>query len=336
MRVQKVYIELIFLENFIVDLLIIFFAALLTGSKIRIGKFSSAAAVGALYACIAAIQGGICFSVITKAAVSAAMCFIAFWGKYEKGFFKNSLAFYVSTFILAGTAYAVTFCFSHGAKPSEGYVLLGLCAGAAFIGIFSRVRKSTIRRERATEQIVLEYRGKKVTLKAFIDTGNMLTEPLSGLDVIPVSRPEAKALLGKDIDLTDGCPGERTERLRAVPYATAAGEGVMLGIEIDKISLKGKKEGIRAVVCPMDRPLAGGCGALAGGALMDKLMEGAGYDKVAYRKGSCMDTGAPESCVGSRLYKRNGCASTAPYSGGGERTAGDAGEGGEVCKADPD
>lgn len=339
---QKIYIELVFLDNFIINLLILFLASSLTGSKLRWGRLAASAAIGGIYACAVFGANGPAVSFPAKAAVSAFMCFAAFFAKHEKNFWKNVCAFYITTFIFAGAIYGITYCFGEpetfgGAitvKPPAGYILIGLGAGIAAAGIFSRVRKRTVERESRAVMINVAYGERTAQLKAFVDTGNMLTEPISGLGVVFISADAANELFDKDTLDMLGCRGLRlTEKLRIIPVMTAAGAGIFYGIEIDGITLKGQGKGLRAVVCIARGSLAYGCGAVVGSGIIDKLMKGADNGKVFCEENSGMDFTAAGNSPGPGLHKRERGAASAAYAAGGELAASKAGEGGQVGQA---
>jgi len=324
--VHKIYAELVFLENFIVDLLIIFLAALLTGSKPRLGRFLVSAAAGGVYAS-AAFGTDFAGSEFVKLAAGIAMCVIAFYVKGERGFWKNTCAFFVTAFVLAGAVYAFSGLSrpSAPAPPQAADILFGTGSGAALAALLCVARKKAFRHERRIAALTLEYRGKKVSARAFIDTGNMLAEPLSGRDVIIVSRAVARALFGKDLALLTGLSGaEATERLRAVPYAAATGTGVMFGLEADGVSLRGSAGRIKAVVCVSGEPLAHE--ALAGTSLMDKLTGGLVYDEADSEQDNGMADNAHRPCGADRLYKRQRRAPAPADAAGGDGTAGVAGQ----------
>ncbi len=339
---QKIYIEIVFLENFIVDLLILFLASLLTGSKKRWGRFAASASMGGIYACAVFGASGFEVSFPAKAAVSALMCFTAYYAKNERSFWKNVCAFYITSFVFAGAIYGITYCFgasgSFGGaiavRPPASYIIIGLGVGAAAAGIFSRVRKRTIERESKTVTINAVYKERAVPLKAFVDTGNMLTEPLSGLGVVFVSTAAAKELLGKDtLDLLNCRGSPLTEKMRIIPAMTAAGPGLFYGIEIDGVTLKGQKKEIKAVVCIARGSLAYGCAAVIGSGMIDELMKGAGHGKVFCEENSGMDIAAAGDCAECGLHKRERGSASAAYAAGREPAASKAGEGGQIGQA---
>lgn len=321
MRLQKVYIELVWLDNFTINLLIIFFASRLTKTKLMWGRFACAAGVGGVYACMVFGTSGVAISVGVKVAVSLVMCLIGFYSKYQKGFWKNMCAFYVTSFVFAGAIYACMFCSSEPATfgvamvvwPLLRYILLGIGVGAVLISVMGRVRKRTLQRESMTTEIVLAFGEHQTSIKAYIDTGNMMTEPLTGRGVVFVTETVARALFDTDtVNLMLGTGIANTDRLRIIACTTAAGESIFYGIEIDNIALRGEKEGVRAVVCIAKGTLAEGCEAIIGDTIMDELLKGAQNEKCIGTKDHRMGTDSTENCDKHGLYKRQrGTSATA-------------------------
>ncbi|MGI5849802.1 MAG: sigma-E processing peptidase SpoIIGA [Christensenellales bacterium] len=319
MRLQKVYIELIFIDNFIINLLIIHCTSVLTKVKKQWGRYVCSAAVGGVYASAVFGTSGFAVSVIAKVAVSFAMCCIAFYIKKERSFLKNICTFYVTTFVFAGSIYACMFCFgdpvTYGTsivvRPFLRYILLGCVVGAVLIGVFGRIRKRLSERERISTDVVLIYGSRKVYVRAYIDTGNMLTEPLTGYGVVLITKGIAKALFDNDtIDLML-CRGiTQTDRLRIIACTTAIGESVLYGIEIDRIELRGANTATKAVVCVAKGTLAGGYGAIVGNIIMDDLLKGAQNEKVSGTQDNHMDFSPAGNDDKRRLYQRKRSTST--------------------------
>lgn len=340
--VQKIYVELVFLDNFIVNLLILFFTSMLTHTKKRWGRFAASAAIGGAYACAVFGMDGFAVSIALKTAVSMLMCFAAYYAKGEKSFWKNTCAFYIASFVFAGAIYAAAYCFdgpkSAGAvlvaRPAVRYILAGLAAGAALAGLFSRVRRRTADRESRAVRLNVRYGTRQAELKAYVDTGNMLTEPLSGLKVIFITAVAAKALFDKETTDLLQCRGAAvTDRLRIIPCETAMGAGVFYGVEVDGATLKGAADGAKAVVCIARGALAYGCEAVIGSGLMDELMKGARYDSLSGEKNSSVDTSSAGAGDGCGLYQRQRGSASAADAAGGDGAAAAAGEGGQVGKA---
>lgn len=342
---QKIYIEMVFLDNFIVNLLILLLSSMLTGTKKRWGRIAASAAIGGVYACAVFGANGFQTSFVIKTTVSAVMCLIAYYAKNEKHFWKNVCAFYITSFVFAGAIYGITFCLGQpetfggavAVKPLISYILIGLALGIIMISIFGRVHKRTIKRESGTAEVCISYGGHTAEVNAFIDTGNILTEPLSGLGVVFVSAAAGKEIFDKHtLDLLNCRGGPPTDRLRIIPCMTASGAGVFYGIEIDEIMLKGQQERVKAVVCIAKGTLAYGSEAVIGSSILDELMKGAGHDKVFCEKDSSMDTAAVGNSAECGLYKRQRGSAAAADAAGRKFAAAAAGQGGQGSQAGPD
>ena len=331
MGLHKVYIELVFADNFIVNLLILLLASRLTKTRIRWGRFCAAGALGGAYACVAFGMGDAFLWLPVKIAVGFAMCFAAFSKRGERGFWKNACAFWASSFVLVGAVYASMLSFGEPAtiggavivRAPVRFILVGLFVGAVVMDLLARVKRRVRERENQTETIVLELNGRKTLVKAFVDSGNMVREPLSGLSVVFLSRAATQELLGNNLlALMYGQEPAQTDRLRIIPCCTAAGQGLFYGIEIDGVSLKDSKHSLRAVVCESKTPIAGGFGAIAGTQLMDELKKGAVYEDALGTKADRGDHAEAGSGRERRLHQRKrGTAAAADTPGGGDAAA---------------
>lgn len=338
MRLKTVYIELIFLDNFMINWLIILIASTFTKAKKKWGRYACAAGVGGVYACVVFGTTGVAVSLLTKVAVSLLMCFIAYYSRSEKGFLKNTCAFYVTSFVFAGAIYAIMHSMGEAAvlggaivvRPLIRTILLGLGAGAVLIIGISRVHQRTLQREQHTEFLILSYEENEVRVKAFYDTGNMATEPLSGCGIVFVTNDTARALFDTDtLDLMKGNGEASTDRLRMIPCMTAAGQHIFFGIQIDSVRHKGQKDGVKAVVCIAQGTIADGCDAIIGSNIMDELKKGAHNEKISGKKNHDLDIDKVENQCKRGLHQRERGAAAAVVTEGGSGPAGIAGARGQ-------
>ncbi len=336
---QKVYIELVFLDNFIVNLLVILLASRLTKTPVRWRRFCAAAALGGVYGCIAVALSGWPETVTVKIAAGFAMCFIAYFRRGERGFWKNTCAFWVASFVLAGAVYACMLSFGEpvaiggafAVKAPVRVILLGLLLGAVLTDLLARVKQRALRREEHAALLTLTLGEKTVTVKAFADSGNLVRDPINRLNVIFLSRAVAGELLGSDLmELVSKKTPKPTDRLRIVPCATASGQRLFYGIEIDKAALPGAPKGMKAVVCLSQLPISGGFGAIAGTDLLDELAKGATYEDAVGTKTDCLGGAEAEAGGAGGLYQRERSTAAAADANGGGDTAPAAGGGGQI------
>jgi sigma-E processing peptidase SpoIIGA len=325
----KVYAELVFLDNFAVNLLIILLAAQLTQARRRWSRFMLAAMLGGIYASVAFGVPSVTILPI-RVMTGILMGLVAFWARGERGAWRGVCAFWAASFALAGAVYAVVVAYGETAtaggviiaRPPARAIVLGLLTGVAAVGLLGRIRRRMCRHATLTADIRLKHEGREVGVKAFIDTGNLAREPFTGHSVIFLSQTAAQGLL--DLELLAWLTGNgtaKTNRLRFVPCDTASGGGVMTGIEIDSVTMNGMTQ-TRAVVCLAKRPLPDGCGAIIGGALMDELERGARYEdgNVDTKTGGVGAAATEADRVGG-LYRRQRGLTAAALTRGGRHAA---------------
>lgn len=335
----KVYAEAVFADNFVVNFLILLFASRLSATRVRWGRCALAAAAGGVYAAAVFGADGFAVSIYMKLTVSLIMCAVAFLARGERHVWKNLAAFYVATFVFAGAIMAISLCMgqqlaSGGAlavQPAVRAVLFGLSAGAGLIGVYSHIRRRISQREPHTAVMALRFGDKKISVKTYIDTGNLVTEPLTGLPVIFLSRSAAEKLLGRKLSgLLAGNGAAETDKLRVIPCATATGQAVLYGLELDGVRLAQCGESTKAVACVARSAPSGGCGAVVGSNLTDELKKGAYHEKPGTAKDRGVGAAALKAGGAGRLHQRQRGAAPAALGGGGGGAAGAAGQGGQI------
>ena len=99
---------------------------------------------------------------------------------------------------------------------------------------------STKKEIRETE-VLIEFKGEVFKLNGLCDSGNLLKEPISGKNVILISK---NTKLGQIIEK------EQEIKKRYVPYNVVNGEGVLKGIIPNKIIIN--KNEVNAIVAPIE------------------------------------------------------------------------------------
>ncbi len=277
---QTVYADVLFLINFSMDLLSLYICARVLHKRIRTLPLTLSAALGGLYA-VAALFLDLPF--FADAAVSYLMCLTAFCGR---GFsFSSSLiswfVFFVSQALLGGfmtsamnilgrTSLAEGVMLSDNDLPLWIFVIL-----APISSLFTYLGGRILKRgaDENTVGIKIENEGNSLSLTALVDSGNLLTDPISGRPVVVVGYESVRNFLPPEIRrVTES--GEidasalsfsSARRIRMIP-ATGIGEkSILVGFVPDKIILqKGKRErAVSAVIATEKRVRGfGGCDAI--------------------------------------------------------------------------
>ena len=251
---QVIYGDIYLIVNFTMDYLALFLTAKAIKHPHRPLRTSVAAALGALYSLLSLfLPDHTPLSFFTTAALPFLMILITFNPQASRmELLRATATFWVISFLLGGTATAVSYWVGNWAKrealiggqvealpgelPYWSILLIALIAGAILTGLFRGHRKipSTAILEAGEEENAL------VRLSGMIDSGNLLTEPLSGAAVILVDRSAAAFLPPELAFLATREPPTLTPRLRLIPYSTPSGEGLLYGYLPRVVKINGK------------------------------------------------------------------------------------------------
>ena len=193
MEYQIVYVDVLFLINFSMDYLVLYITAALLYLPKNAKRLLFASVLGAIYEiCIVVWPGHFMITFLTSIGVSILLCAVAFDFSVQKtGKGRSILVFYFINLLFGGAINAVMHLLQHlrpGAytgtmQPDvKRIVLLAAC-------VLTLVLLSMIRRRRAFPgeivQVDITYdRNLSQRITCLVDSGNLLTEPFSGLPVI--------------------------------------------------------------------------------------------------------------------------------------------------------
>lgn len=257
---QEVYVDLYFLINTCMNLLTLMITASLLHRKVKRWRAWIAAAAGGLWAVLALFSGAEGFwGLLCDGAVIFLMCSFVFATKKAPlaTLLKCTVVGVLTSMILGGVMTALYALFNRIKVPlgdtqeNSGsiliFVIIAALAGLAtvqggrFLGLSQKTEYVTVR---------AELFGKTVTLRAMVDTGNHLQEPISGRSVIVADRACILAVLPPSLSAALQSPSAETwladkqyaTRIRLVPTNTATGTGMLPAILPDKLTLTNGKE----------------------------------------------------------------------------------------------
>ncbi len=237
-----VYADILFLINFSMDFLILFGVGRLCKLKCRPLRLCISAALGGIYSILALMITNGVLSIVSAVCISFPMCLIAYKRQRAKNYFKTVFLFYSGSVLLGGAVsacYTVIDSFSPDI-PASGVMTdipLGVFAVIAAVSvILSFVSGKLWSKEKSCETVTAQlfYNGECVTLKLLCDTGNLLTEPISGLPAVVASKSSLLSVLESDF------PCENSKNLRLIPIKTASGSKLLYGFMPDKFIIHNK------------------------------------------------------------------------------------------------
>ena len=243
---QTVYADLLFLVNFSMDLLCFYVTARLLHRKIKLFRMILASSIGGVYSV------AILFMNVTSLGATAfdlslcaLMCLLAFGIKDSGafGYFMSSAVYFGVSVGTGGLMTAMYSLLNRMDLPldqlgNDGYdisvwgfgVLAAVSAVAASCGgkFIKSVSNDTV------SKVVIEYKGRAAVINGMEDTGNLLTDPISGKPIVVIDLKSASRLLGEDCaqmaatgHVSDLIRANGDHKIRVVPINTASGNSLL-------------------------------------------------------------------------------------------------------------
>ena len=254
-----VYIEKVFLDNFILNAFILILASINFKMRAKYARISAASALGAATACLV-LTDVIQISVVARAGISVLMCLIAFFKRSRPVLFIKMLAYmYVITLAFSGALLAMlTLCESRftvcGGVIYGGGVIAktfySIAAASALLIPALKALKSDRLKATARHPVRIVLNGKNKRLTGYMDTGSLVREPETLLPVIFLNVALFADCLSDEFisaSQTDGARCSMPEKTYIVPYHTAAGGCSTLALRADEVRVG--KDKVNAMLC---------------------------------------------------------------------------------------
>ncbi len=207
---MSVYIELLFLDNLLMNALIIFLSSRLQDRPPSIIRNLVASSVGAVYALLYFLSpvNSVWGWFIVKVLFAVAMVAIANNPKSFKALGGGLVYFLLSSCILGGVMLGLFYLTGSGTTSALGVivtrgiplriVLIGGVCGCIALEYLRRNISMKVHVDACSAEINVVTDKGQAKLKALVDTGNGLTEPLSGRPVILVKQGYIEILKPKN------------------------------------------------------------------------------------------------------------------------------------------
>ena len=257
---MTIYIDIIFIENLIINYIILYATGIISKTKIKNIRIIIASLIGATYSIIYYIlKLEIYSSFILKIVLSAVMISIAYNTKNFKTLGKKVILFYLVSFVFAGAALGIIYMVnSQDITIQNGVlvgsytiktILLGIIIAFIIIIVGFNIVKTKFSKKDLICDIEIKINNKTIKTKAMIDTGNFLKEPITNIpvavvehtllyDVIPKEiLNNMDKILGGDLEaLSQEIQNEYMPKLKVIPFSTLGKQnGMLLGIKADKL-----------------------------------------------------------------------------------------------------
>ena len=265
---MTVYLDIVLLENLCMNYIILFATGYIMKIKMKQLRLLLSAILGGIYAVIAYIEILPIYSSFgMKILLSVLMVYIAYNSKNIKNLSKQLVVFYLTSFAFGGSAFALLYFVKPqnilirngvyvGTYPIK-IALLGGIVGFIITYIAFKVVKTKIHKKDIIYNIEIHIKEKTLKLKAMLDTGNMLKDPISRMPVIVVAKEDLYSILPeKLLDNIDKLIGGEAEnlleqveekeiftRFRMIPFSSVGRQnGIMLGFKSDQVVIEKEDE----------------------------------------------------------------------------------------------
>ena len=247
---EVIYIDSLFFLNLLADYLLCLSAGRLCGCLLRRSRYALAAAVGALYAVASYLPGlGFLSAPVLRLLAGFLMGAVAFGA--ERRPLRCIAVLFLVCAVYGGALWAVSLALGSGGAASLSLraFLAAFALLYALLRLLSRARGLFHPRPCAT--VRLRFLGRECVFPALLDSGNSLSDPLSGARVLVASPQALRPVLKENTSLftelsgvellmfCDSVPALKG-RLRLLPYRSLGGDGLLPLFRPDNIIVDGE------------------------------------------------------------------------------------------------
>lgn len=255
---RVIYIDSLFFLNLLADYLLLLTAARLSAIALKRPRYLIAALFGAVYAVMSVVEGFYFLGgAVFRLAAAAVMGLIAYGEEAHP--ISCTAVFLAVSAAFGGAIYAL------GLESID----IGILAGSFAVCYAVLTAISLIRAKlptRKTANIRLRFLDRECEFDALIDSGNCLTDPVSGAAVIVAGSEAMRVLLHEQsalleiddpvefISAADSFP-ELRGRFRLLPYSALGGGGLLPVFRPEALYIDGRKKS--GVLCAVSTHLHG-------------------------------------------------------------------------------
>jgi stage II sporulation protein GA (sporulation sigma-E factor processing peptidase) len=276
---MEIYLDVLILENIVMNYLILWTSGKLSKMETTNLRLFVSSVIGALYAAFLITnpsEKGF-YALISKIALSIIMIIITFPSRKLALFIKVLIVFYITTFTFAGTSFALIFLNNQGSFIRNGiiyiywhskWITIFLSTITAFIllKVFKELVQYRLIKDKLLTKLRIKFENRQIDVKALIDTGNSLYDPISNMPVIVVEFNVLKSILPPEVckifdnsdqknleKITDQLIASKwVTRFRLIPFSSIGKEnGMLIGFRPDYVEIgddNRRKKSISSVI----------------------------------------------------------------------------------------
>lgn len=248
---MTVYLDIILIENILMNYIILFATGVIQKVQMKQIRLIISSSFGGMYAILSYLNViPIYSSFFMKILLSIIMIYIAFSVQNLKKLLKSVLLFYLSSFVMGGCALALLYVVSPenimfkngvlvGTYPMKITIIAGI-VGFTVIQVAFSINKRQLKKKDMFAKLEISINKRRAEFKAYIDSGNMLKEPITKEPVIIVEKEKLQNLANIDLEQIWGGDtlNENKLKFRIIPFNSIGNQnGMLVGIKPDFVKI---------------------------------------------------------------------------------------------------
>ena len=248
---MTVYLDVVLIQNILMNYIILFATGFIQKIQMKQLRLVLSSILGGIYAILLYLNVIPIYSnFFMKILLSIIMIYIAFWFISIKKILKTILLFYLTSFVMGGCALALLYLVNPESVRFENGVLVGTypmkititagVIGSIIVQIAFEINKKQIKKKDMYGKLKISINKKEVELTAYIDSGNMLKEPITKLPVIIVEKDKISNLVNIDIEQILGGDEDNLDKtkFRIIPFNSIGKQnGLLIGVKPDFVKI---------------------------------------------------------------------------------------------------
>ena len=199
--IMTIYIDVVFIENLIMNFIIILTEAIVLNSLKQYFRKFLAACLASLFYIVTLFFPDVSFLQIF---IGFLIMNIAFKASTIKLLIKRTILFYFISYLFGGLSFAMISFLNNGKTTIMNGVLISdfslfkvfLCAVLGFLLIVIVLRK---KKEHIFKDVIIGFNNCETCVRLLFDTGNLLREPYTDKPVVIVEKDALKSILEEKV-----------------------------------------------------------------------------------------------------------------------------------------